>query len=160
MPERFSWVIEDALAGMERPGLFEPLDEDLLFLRDKGIDVIVNHDEIFSQSRREGSGGVNRLPCLRGLRHFHLNHEEPPSTALLVYGHLFDAAEADALFQKMKERRLRGDLLLLAAFRGSMLGQKIQKHRVATMGDALDDKARIAGFARHVAGVFAEWPAR
>ena len=45
MPERFSWVIEDALAGMERPGLFEPLDEDLLFLRDKGIDVIVNLEE-------------------------------------------------------------------------------------------------------------------
>ncbi|MCL4245086.1 MAG: dual specificity protein phosphatase family protein [Candidatus Dadabacteria bacterium] len=45
MPERFSWVIEDALAGMERPGLFEPLDEDLLFLRDKGIDVIVSLEE-------------------------------------------------------------------------------------------------------------------
>ena len=45
MPQRFSWVVEDVLAGMERPGLFSPLEEDLLFLRDKGIDVIVNLEE-------------------------------------------------------------------------------------------------------------------
>lgn len=45
MPQRFSWVVEDVLAGMERPGLFSPLDEDLQFLRDKGIDVIVNLEE-------------------------------------------------------------------------------------------------------------------
>lgn len=45
MPERFSWVIEDRLAGMERPGLFSGLEEDLKFLRDKGISVIVNLEE-------------------------------------------------------------------------------------------------------------------
>ncbi len=45
MPERFSWVIEDTIAGMERPGLFFDLDEDLDFLKEKGIDVIVNLEE-------------------------------------------------------------------------------------------------------------------
>lgn len=45
MPERFSWIIEDRIAGMERPGLFYPVEEDLDFLRSKGIEVIVNLQE-------------------------------------------------------------------------------------------------------------------
>ena len=47
MAERFSWVVEDILAGMERPGLFQNLDDDLAFLNEKGIDVIVNLEEYF-----------------------------------------------------------------------------------------------------------------
>jgi atypical dual specificity phosphatase len=46
MPKRFSWVIDKKLAGMERPGLFFPLEEDLEFLRESGIDVIVNLEEV------------------------------------------------------------------------------------------------------------------
>ena len=45
MPERFSWIVDDSIAGMERPGLFYPLDEDLAFLKSQGIEVIVNLQE-------------------------------------------------------------------------------------------------------------------
>lgn len=45
MPERFSWIIEDRIAGMERPGLFYPLEEDLNFLRSKDVEIIVNLQE-------------------------------------------------------------------------------------------------------------------
>ena len=47
MAERFSWVLESRLAGMERPGLFQDVQKDLSFLRDKGISVIVNLEEYF-----------------------------------------------------------------------------------------------------------------
>ena len=45
MPDRFSWVLEDKIAGMERPGLFYDLDHDLDYLRARGIDAIVNLEE-------------------------------------------------------------------------------------------------------------------
>ena len=45
MPERFSWVVEDRIAGMERPGLFYPLKEDLDFLKLKDVEIIVNLQE-------------------------------------------------------------------------------------------------------------------
>ncbi|TFG77250.1 MAG: hypothetical protein E4H21_03870 [Thermodesulfobacteriales bacterium] len=45
MPERFSWIIEERIAGMERPGLFYSLQEDLDFLKSQGINVIVNLQE-------------------------------------------------------------------------------------------------------------------
>jgi len=45
VPERFSWVVEGVIAGMERPGLFRSRDADLEFLRGEGIDVIVNLEE-------------------------------------------------------------------------------------------------------------------
>jgi atypical dual specificity phosphatase len=45
MPERFSWIIENRIAGMERPGLFYPLEEDLEFLKSKSIEVMINLQE-------------------------------------------------------------------------------------------------------------------
>ena len=45
MPERFSWIIPGKLAGMERPGLASGLEDDLKFLKDAGIDIIVNLKE-------------------------------------------------------------------------------------------------------------------
>jgi hypothetical protein len=45
MPERFSWIIDESIAGMERPGLFFPLEDDLDFLMAKGVEVIVNLQE-------------------------------------------------------------------------------------------------------------------
>ncbi|MGH7791793.1 MAG: dual specificity protein phosphatase family protein [Thermodesulfobacteriota bacterium] len=45
MPQRFSWIIEDVLAGMERPGSFFSLEEDLEFLKNLKIEVIVNLEE-------------------------------------------------------------------------------------------------------------------
>jgi len=45
MPERFSWIIDKSIAGMERPGLFFPLEDDLGFLMAKGVEVIVNLQE-------------------------------------------------------------------------------------------------------------------
>ncbi len=45
MPERFSWIIEGRLAGMERPGLFHKLEEDLEFLKKNKIEVIINLEE-------------------------------------------------------------------------------------------------------------------
>ena len=47
MSERFSWVIRDVLAGMERPGLFNSLESDLKFLKDQGVSAIVNLEEHF-----------------------------------------------------------------------------------------------------------------
>ncbi len=47
MPERFSWIITGKLAGMERPGLFSGLEDDLKFLKDAGIDIIINLEEHF-----------------------------------------------------------------------------------------------------------------
>ena len=47
MAERFSWVVEDKIAGMERPGLYQQLQQDIVFLKDKGISVIVNLEEYF-----------------------------------------------------------------------------------------------------------------
>ncbi len=45
MPERFTWIIPGKLAGMERPGLVSELEEDLSFLKDAGIDIIINLEE-------------------------------------------------------------------------------------------------------------------
>ena len=45
MPERFSWIVENSIAGMERPGLFYPLEEDLKFLKSMDIGIIVNLQE-------------------------------------------------------------------------------------------------------------------
>jgi atypical dual specificity phosphatase len=47
MPERFSWITPGKLAGMERPGSISGLKEDLEFLKDSRIDVIVNLEEHF-----------------------------------------------------------------------------------------------------------------
>lgn len=47
MAERFSWVVENKLAGMERPGLYQKLHYDLTLLKEKGITVIVNLEEYF-----------------------------------------------------------------------------------------------------------------
>ena len=45
MAIRFSWIVKDSLAGMERPGLFQNLEEDLQLLNEKGINVIINLEE-------------------------------------------------------------------------------------------------------------------
>lgn len=42
----FSYVISDRLAAMSRPGALDPLEEDLQFLRDKGIQCIVSLTEL------------------------------------------------------------------------------------------------------------------
>jgi atypical dual specificity phosphatase len=41
----FSWVIENQVAGMPRPGVKRPLDQDLAFLRAQGIDALVSLPE-------------------------------------------------------------------------------------------------------------------
>lgn len=45
MPNQFSWIIPDKLAGMERPGSVCSLEEDLEFLKNVGIDIIINLEE-------------------------------------------------------------------------------------------------------------------
>jgi len=45
MSERFSWVVDNVIGGMQRPGLFNDLETDLSFLKSKGIDVIINLEE-------------------------------------------------------------------------------------------------------------------
>ncbi len=49
MPQRFSWIIEDVLAGMERPGSFFTPEEDLEFLKNMKIEVIVNLEEYYKE---------------------------------------------------------------------------------------------------------------
>lgn len=41
----FSWVIESQVAAMPRPGGRRPLDQDLQFLRDQGVDFLVSLTE-------------------------------------------------------------------------------------------------------------------
>jgi len=54
LPERFSWVVEGVIAGMERPGLLGSRKSDLEFLRGEGIEVIVNLEEMEHASDYEG----------------------------------------------------------------------------------------------------------
>jgi len=42
MPRNFAWLVQDQLAGMERPGSFHPLGEDLRFLKERGIGLIIS----------------------------------------------------------------------------------------------------------------------
>lgn len=41
----FSWVIEDRVAGMPRPGGRRALEQDLSFLQEQGVDVLVSLTE-------------------------------------------------------------------------------------------------------------------
>lgn len=41
----FSWVIGDQIAGMPRPGGSRPLDQDLAFLQEQRVDVLVSLTE-------------------------------------------------------------------------------------------------------------------
>lgn len=42
MQNRFFWVIDEQLAGMPRPGISVPLDDDLAFLAEQGIDLLIS----------------------------------------------------------------------------------------------------------------------
>ena len=42
MQNDFSWVIDEQLAGMSRPGLWTDVSEDIAFLRSKGIELLVS----------------------------------------------------------------------------------------------------------------------
>lgn len=42
MPANFAWFTDDGIAGMERPGSHHPLEEDLLFLKDRGIEIVIS----------------------------------------------------------------------------------------------------------------------
>lgn len=41
-PSRFSWILPGRLAGSGRPGRYAPLQKDLAFLREQGVDVIIS----------------------------------------------------------------------------------------------------------------------
>lgn len=41
-PSRFSWILPGQLAGSGRPGRYTPLEQDLAFLRQEGVDVIIS----------------------------------------------------------------------------------------------------------------------
>ena len=45
MQREFSWVIEDKLAGMPRPGRGAPFEADAAFLKEKGITLVVTLTE-------------------------------------------------------------------------------------------------------------------
>lgn len=42
MPSNFFWFYESRIAGMERPGTHRPLDEDLAFLKQSGIELVIS----------------------------------------------------------------------------------------------------------------------
>ncbi|MCX6354811.1 MAG: dual specificity protein phosphatase family protein [Candidatus Aureabacteria bacterium] len=42
MPSNFFWFSEDRIAGMERPGTYHPIEEDLSFLKKRGIEVVIS----------------------------------------------------------------------------------------------------------------------
>ncbi len=45
MANNFSWLIENKLAGMERPGLNCTIDDEIDFLKSESIDVVVTLEE-------------------------------------------------------------------------------------------------------------------
>jgi atypical dual specificity phosphatase len=57
----FSWVIEDQVAGMPRPGGRRPLEQDLAFLRDQGVDVLVSLTENPVDPEALGKHGMEGL---------------------------------------------------------------------------------------------------
>ena len=42
MPSNFFWLSDSVIAGMERPGTYCSLDDDLAFLKRKWIEIIVS----------------------------------------------------------------------------------------------------------------------
>lgn len=42
MPSNFFWFTENNIAGMERPGTYHALEQDLNFLKAKGIEVVIS----------------------------------------------------------------------------------------------------------------------
>jgi atypical dual specificity phosphatase len=42
MPTNFFWFTADKIAGMECPGTYWPLERDLVFLKTKGIEIVVS----------------------------------------------------------------------------------------------------------------------
>ncbi len=42
MPSNFFWLSDSVIAGMERPGTYCSLDDDLAFLKRQGIEIIVS----------------------------------------------------------------------------------------------------------------------
>ena len=57
----FSWVIESQVAGMPRPGAKRPLDQDLQFLRDQGVDVLVTLTEAALDPEALSRHGIESL---------------------------------------------------------------------------------------------------
>lgn len=57
----FSWVIDDQVAGMPLPGGARPLDQDLSFLRNQGIDVLVSLTEKPLDPEALGRAGIEPL---------------------------------------------------------------------------------------------------
>jgi atypical dual specificity phosphatase len=57
----FSWVMGKQVAGMPRPGAKRPLDQDLLFLRDQGVDALVSLTEKPVDPEALGRHGIEAL---------------------------------------------------------------------------------------------------
>jgi atypical dual specificity phosphatase len=57
----FSWVIEKQVAGLPRPGAARPLDKDLTFLRDQGIDILVSLTEKAPDPEALSQHGIEAL---------------------------------------------------------------------------------------------------
>jgi atypical dual specificity phosphatase len=57
----FSWVIEDRLAGMPRPGVRRPLALDLAFVREAGVDLLVSLTEEAPAADALAAAGLDAL---------------------------------------------------------------------------------------------------
>jgi len=57
----FSWMIEDQLAGMARPGRAQPLAADLAFLEERGIGLLVSLTETPPNPESVAAHGIELL---------------------------------------------------------------------------------------------------
>lgn len=57
----FSWVVDKQVAGMPRPGSARPLDQDLIFLQEQGIDVLVSLTETPVNPAALGTYGIEPM---------------------------------------------------------------------------------------------------
>jgi atypical dual specificity phosphatase len=57
----FSWVIDGELAGMPRPGGVRPLEADLRFIADQGVDLLVSLTETPTDEQALTAAGITLL---------------------------------------------------------------------------------------------------
>jgi atypical dual specificity phosphatase len=81
----YSWVVDGELAGMPRPGARRPLDEDLAFLEEQGIKLLVSLTEAGTDPEAAAQYGIEVL---------HLPVRDYTAPTMMQLREFIDAAKA------------------------------------------------------------------
>lgn len=85
MAYRFTWVLDDLLAGMACPGYFAELEADLDFLAEQGVRHIVTLTEFALEMPPDGAFTVHHVPVI--------DFAAPEHPQVIKFCELVDAAE-------------------------------------------------------------------